>query len=277
MTFLNPLLLFGMAAIAAPILIHLMMNRRVKPVIWAAMRFLQAAMRKNRKRMNIEDLILLLLRCLILILLALALARPILGRNGAAAVGKSSEMAVIALDNSYSMGQSDGSASRFDQARAAAEQVIDSLPPGSSVAVLLFSDVVRAVIPEPTFDLNLARKIVRDAALSDRTTDVFGALAKARETLARHPGTARGIYLITDGQATGWKRFNDIAEMLRDPAVKSNLILVGSPEPYNLCVSDLRQTSPLTAVGEPIQFDVEVSNFGEHEAKDVPCKDRDRR
>lgn len=183
MTFLNPLLLFGMGAIAAPIIIHMLMNRRIKPVVWAAMRFLKAAVIKNQKKMNIEDIVLLVLRCLLLILLALALARPVFRKAGAAMTGRGVETAVIALDNSYSMGQSDGGETRFEQARQAAEQVIDSMEPGSSVAVFLFSDVVKAVIPQPTYDLNLARKTVRDAALSDRGTDVDTALKQAVSTL----------------------------------------------------------------------------------------------
>ena len=272
MTFLNPLLLFGMAAIAAPIIIHMFMNRRIKRVVWAAMRFLQASVQKNQKRMEIEDLLLLALRCLILVLLALALARPVIGRVADAGAGKGGETAVIALDNSYSMGQSDSSASRFDQARKAAEQVIDSLPSGSSVAVLLFSDVVRASIAEPTYDLNLARKVVRDAALSDRSTDVQAVMRQAMETLGRHASASQGIYLITDGQAAGWKKFNDITGMLRSPTVKSRLILVGDDETHNLGIKDLRQAGTVVAVGDNIPFDVEVGNFGAGEAKDVPVR-----
>ena len=272
MTFLNPLLLFGMAAIAAPIIIHMFMNRRIKLVVWAAMQFLEASVQKNKKRMKIEDLLLLALRCLILILLALALARPVIGRVADAGPGKGGETAVIAIDNSYSMGQSDSSASRFDQARTAAEQVIDSLPSGSSVAVLLFSDVVRASIAEPTYDLNLARKMARIAALSDRSTDVQAVLIQAMEILGRHPSTGQGIYLITDGQASGWKKFNDITGILRSPSVKSRLILVGDPESHNLGIKNLRQAGAMVVVGEAIPFDVEVGNFGAGEAKDVAVR-----
>jgi len=272
MSFLNPLLLFGTAAIAAPIIIHLLMNRRIKPVVWAAMRFLQASVQKHRKRMNIEDILLLLLRCLILILLALALARPVFRGAGAAVAGKGAETAVIAIDNSYSMGQSDGGATRFDQAREAAEQVIDSLEPGSSVALFLFSDVVRAAIPEPTYDLNLARKMVRDATLSDRGTDIDSVLKQAVETLGRHSGGSEGIYLVTDGQAVGWRQFDDITKMLRNPALRTRIILVGGPEAHNLCVSDLQLASSMASVGEAAQFDVEVTNFGLGEAKDVAVR-----
>src|ERR1700744_2591876 len=117
MGFLNPLLLYGMAAIAAPIIIHMFMNRRIKQVVWAATRFLKTSIQKNQKRMNLEDILLLLMRCLLLILLALAMARPVFHRAATAAMpGRSSETAIIVIDNSYSMGESDGGPTRFDLA-----------------------------------------------------------------------------------------------------------------------------------------------------------------
>ncbi|HWB60685.1 MAG TPA: BatA and WFA domain-containing protein, partial [Chthoniobacteraceae bacterium] len=273
MGFLNPLLLWGMAAIAAPIIIHMFMNRRIKQVVWAATRFLQTSIQKNQRRMNLEDIILLLLRCLLLILLALAMSRPIFHKAIAALnTGRSSETAIIVLDNSYSMGESDGGQSRFDLAKAAALQAIDSLPKGSTVAILLFSDVVHAPIPEPTFDLDLARKVVRDAELSDRTTDVQQALKQAFDTLQRHAVATQRIYLITDGQENGWGQFDDILKMLHNETVSTSIILVGSGNVENLGVSNLLLASPMADVGEAAQFDIEVTNFGHEDARDVAVR-----
>jgi hypothetical protein len=272
MAFLNPLLLFGTAAIAAPIIIHLFFNRRVKKMAWAAMRFLENSVVKNRKRLRVEDILLLALRCLLLVLLALALARPIFGGAGNAAMGRGSEVAVIALDNSYSMGQNDGGPTRLDQARQAAEQIVDGLPSGSSVAVLLFSDLVNAVVPEPTYDLNLARKVIRGAKLSSRPTNVQPVLTQAVETLTRRGGAGASIYLITDGQASGWAALGEIRKTLASPAITSRLILVGGPEEHNLAVSDLRLASAIAAVGTAAQFEVEVTNFGVSEARAVSVK-----
>ncbi len=274
MSFLQPLLLCGIAAIAAPIIIHLFMNRRVKPVVWAAMRFLQASVQQRQKQLNLEDLLLLALRCLLLILLALALARPILGGHGAAGLKHASEMAVIVLDNSYSMGAGEGGVTRFDEARQAAEQILDSLSSGSSVAVLLFSDEVRAVIPEPTYDLNLARKVIRDAPLSDRTTDVGPAMSRALDLLRPRSGVGKSIYLITDGQAGGWKPFDDVRKLIADPSAATHVIIVGSGRQpgRNLCVSDLRLESAVAAVGAPARFSVEVSNFSSAEANNVAVR-----
>src|SRR5579864_8864844 len=60
-------------AVSVPIIIHLLNRRRFKIVTWAAMRFLLAAQRKNSRRMRLEQLILLAVRCLLVLLLVLAM------------------------------------------------------------------------------------------------------------------------------------------------------------------------------------------------------------
>ena len=55
MTFLNPTIaLVGLACVAIPIIIHILMRRRRRPVQWAAMEFLMEAYRRQRRRMNLE-------------------------------------------------------------------------------------------------------------------------------------------------------------------------------------------------------------------------------
>jgi hypothetical protein len=72
----NPWLLAGAAAIAAPIIIHLLSKRKFRILDWAAMDFLLEAERKNRRRVRMENFIILLLRCLAIALIALLAARP---------------------------------------------------------------------------------------------------------------------------------------------------------------------------------------------------------
>ncbi len=271
MSFLNPIMLAGLAAISVPIIIHLLNRRKFRKVTWAAMRFLQNAIEQNQRRMRIEDMILLALRCLLLALLALALARPAILSDASAVFGQSKVTGVVVLDNSMSMGVSDGTATRFEKARRAAEQVIDSLPSGSATAVLLASDVVQTVIPEPTFDLNLARKAVRDAALTDRATDIFPALVKAIDTLKDRIALRKEIYLVTDGQAAGWRQLTEIQRALErtKSEIKTTVILVNEHEERNLAVSDLRLASGLSAVGQPLRFEVKVTNHGKEEVRNA--------
>ena len=65
--FASPPLLWGLAAASLPIIIHLLNRRKFREMPWAAMRFLLAAIRKNQRRIRIEQWILLAVRTLIII------------------------------------------------------------------------------------------------------------------------------------------------------------------------------------------------------------------
>ena len=216
---LNPLMAWiGAFAVSVPIIIHLLNKRKFERVVWAAMRFLRLSVEQNQRRMRIEDLLLLALRCLLLLLLGLALARPTIRSLGAGGwLGQAKVTSVVLLDNSYSMSAADGAKSRFENAKEAAVKAIDSLPAGSSVAVLLASDATPSgPIPEPTFDLDLARRTVRDAKVCDRSTNLYPAVKTAVDTLKNRRAGAREIYLVTDTQALGWKQFTDIRNALEE-------------------------------------------------------------
>src|SRR5690349_5326192 len=61
-------------AVSVPVLIHLLNKRRYRIVTWAAMRFLLNAQKQNTRRMRLEQLVLLLVRCALVLLVILAMA-----------------------------------------------------------------------------------------------------------------------------------------------------------------------------------------------------------
>jgi hypothetical protein len=78
MTFLSPIMLFALAAIAVPVLIHIFNRSKAERVQWGAMQFLLASVSTQQRRILLEEMILLALRCVMLALVALAMARPFL-------------------------------------------------------------------------------------------------------------------------------------------------------------------------------------------------------
>src|SRR5438874_13812830 len=67
--FLNPYaMIFGGLLVSAPIIIHLINRMRFKRVRWAAMEFLLKSQKKNRRKLIVEQLVLLALRCLLVLL-----------------------------------------------------------------------------------------------------------------------------------------------------------------------------------------------------------------
>ena len=76
MSFLTGTFLFAMIAAGGPLIIHLLNRRRHRVVHWAAMDFLREAVRRNKRIIELKDIILLLLRTLAVALFVLAMAQP---------------------------------------------------------------------------------------------------------------------------------------------------------------------------------------------------------
>src|SRR5438270_3177328 len=101
-TFLNPAYLFaGLALISLPIIIHLINRMRFKRIRWAAMEFLLKAQKRNRRRLIIEQLILLALRCFLVALVGLLVARFV--GFSFADIGSKQAMHIVLLDDTLSM------------------------------------------------------------------------------------------------------------------------------------------------------------------------------
>ena len=115
--------------ISIPIIIHLINRRRFRRIDWAAMEFLLQALKKNRRRIRLESLILLALRILLIGLAGLALARPVLSGRGLAWLGGAfrSEEKIFILDDSFSMARREADRSAFDRASAALETQVRRL------------------------------------------------------------------------------------------------------------------------------------------------------
>src|ERR1700726_2962838 len=100
--FLNPwTMVAGAGLVSAPIIIHLINRMRFRRVKWAAMEFLLKAQKRNRRRLIIEQLILLALRCLLVALVGLLVMRFV--GFSFADIGSKQAMHIVLLDDTLSM------------------------------------------------------------------------------------------------------------------------------------------------------------------------------
>ena len=76
MSFINQALLYGLAGISIPIILHLLNRRSAKQIEWGAMQFLLDSVESRKRRIQLEEALLLAARCLLFGLVALAVARP---------------------------------------------------------------------------------------------------------------------------------------------------------------------------------------------------------
>src|SRR5580693_431761 len=108
MSFLTPLFLVGLSAIAIPILIHLIQRERKRVIAFPSLMFIRRIPYQSVRRRRVRHWPLLLLRVAAFALIALAFARPFFRQRAfaAAAAGGAREI-VILLDQSASMGYGD--------------------------------------------------------------------------------------------------------------------------------------------------------------------------
>lgn len=76
MAFVNLSLLVGGALVVIPVVLHLIMRQRPKPLVFPALRFIHERRLANQRRLQLRHWLLLVLRCGAIGLFVLALARP---------------------------------------------------------------------------------------------------------------------------------------------------------------------------------------------------------
>ncbi|MBC8127917.1 MAG: BatA domain-containing protein [Gloeobacteraceae cyanobacterium ES-bin-144] len=264
MSFLNPMMLAALGAISAPIIIHLLNKFRVKTTEWGAMKFLLDSIQKNEKRVKIEDLLLLILRCLLIALAVFAFARPVLkALAGSASESGEAVAAAVLLDNSASMSQSLGTGTLFDLGKKEIAQWLDGQPSQSLTTLYLVSNKTEALIGKPSKDHGLFRKILSEAETTDHGSEIAQGVRLAIESLKTVSDLPREIRIYTDGQAKAWLKSDEIIKLAKEnPDIRIVPVILGEKAPENAGIVALRTDGGIVAVGQPSRFHVEVGNYG---------------
>ena len=292
--FVNPLLLFGLAMVSAPVIIHILNKRRYRVQNWAAMDFLLAAQVSNRRRVKFEDLILLLLRMAIIGFLVMAVARPVL--RGLA--GWREDSRIVVMDDSFSMEAVSATGKVFDTAReSAVSQVQDAMGGSVPVSVWLGSrpesllgkvagqvqgGVVTGGSPAGASAETLASLAGRDlldslreVATSDLPLDFPRVLRKLiDEAKGSAAPVVRSVVLVSDYRRRDWLAEDgslaDSLEVLFEEIKREDLVDgfnfqfvdVSSGSLDNTAITGFSIESDPVLAGVPVRIAVEVTNYG---------------
>lgn len=142
MNFLAPLFALGALAVIGPILFHLIRRTTREKTPFSTLMFLEPSPPRITKRSRLENVWLLLLRCLVLALLALAFARPFLERAMPGPPPGAGQRIVILADTSASMRRE----KLWDEARGKVEARLRAMHLTDQVAVMAFDREMRTVM-----------------------------------------------------------------------------------------------------------------------------------
>ncbi len=284
MPFIHPAIFWtGLAAVSLPILIHILNRRRYRVHDWAAMKFLIESLRRNRRRLRIEELILLAIRCLAVLLVAAALARF----SGCESMGllpggdSGRRTTVFLLDDSFSMAQKHGPSRVFSAAVTDLTEWLRVQKQTDTVAVLLgASHKPREAFFGPAFVTDRESLLVRIGALkpSDRRMRLSESLAAAEEIFRDDKPGTRQLFLLGDFRKADLsnraeadacrKRF----ESLRKMGVEVVAIDYGVPAGSNLTVRSISLLDEFAVANLPLRIGVTVANHGQQTVRNVPVR-----
>ena len=230
MTFVTAgLAIAGLAAMAVPILIHLLSRQRRRPIQWAAMRFLIEALRKHRRRLQLQQLLLLAVRCLILALLGAALARPFLESAGMLD-GAGSRVVYLVIDNGLASSvrtSSDGETrTALDASIDTAVSLVESLGAGDAVGIITAARPATGVVVPPSGDRRAIIELLRSLEPAESPTDFPAALGLLKAALADlGPRGDRAVaYLLSDFRSGSARLEASLPADLAGPAISATLL-----------------------------------------------------
>ena len=216
MGMLAPAFLAGLAALAIPVLVHLIHRERKETVPFPSLMFLRKVPYRSVRRQKLRHLLLLAARCLALIILVAAFSRPFFDRDIAPSAGAASgREVVILLDRSYSMGYG----SRWDRALASARTVARAVGATDRVSLVTFG-ATASQLTEPASTGARVETALASVRPTSEPTRFAAGFRMAAQILAASELPRREIVLISDFHRFGWTP-NDEVSLPEGAAVRS--------------------------------------------------------
>ena len=202
MTFLQPLILWGLPLVLLPVIIHLINRMRHRPRQWAAMQFLLAATRSSTSHAKLRNLLIMLMRILAVLALLIFLARPLVGGWMGWALAAAPDVILLLVDRSASMESRVAGAdeSRREEALRMLTEAAREFEHASHLVLLDSATRQASEIPSASSLLKWP-----DTQPTDTAADLPAMLQTALDWLIENQAGTAEIWIASDLQASNWQ------------------------------------------------------------------------
>ena len=258
MSFLTPLFFLGVAALAAPILVHLVRRTRARKVQFPALVFVRQVPQRTIRRRTLHNLLLLLLRCLAILLIVIAFTRPFFNTGSAARDNNAAGATVILIDNSLSMRRE----GLFAEAQRRAQAALDEARNDEQIALVSF-DKRYTIVNRFIADKNRVRTGLETLSAGWDGTDYEQALRGAESLLSESDTTGpKRIVMISDFQAPGWTPASATFKLSNNTQLTTLDVGGNNPQP-NVAITNVEARGVVFGQKYLDNLVVHVSNFSD--------------
>jgi hypothetical protein len=265
MSFIYPLFLFGLLALAIPLIIHLFNFKRYKTQYFSNVQLLKRIRKESQKKSILKQLFILIARLLALASLVIAFSRPFIplsNRSTNAAL----QIVAIYVDNTFSMKAEGEKGQLLEQARQKAIEIANSYRVGTQFLVLT-SDF----LPQHQFILNKEQFIqqvaqIKEGPRSPKISEIFNEASQIISSSGKR--TEKTLYVLSDFQKSGV----DMDAIQSDSSLFTYLLPFNSGKTNNLLIDSCWFEVPGRKIGQAEKLFVRIKNLSDQAYQNIPVR-----
>lgn len=265
MQFVNPLYLFGLLAIAIPVIIHLFNFRRFRKVYFSNVRFLQELKQQTQKQSQLRHLLILAMRIIAIAALVMAFAQPYIPFSDRQLKMASRNEVSIFVDNSFSMEATGTNGTLLDESKQKAREIASAYK-STDLFQLLTCD----------FEGRHQRLVTRDEFLTmldevrtSPSVHSFSEIVRRQyDLLKNETSSRRNAYIISDFQKSSYSSI----DILQDSAINTYLVPLKSTASANLYIDSCWFDQPTQQPGKTSLLKARIWNKSDNDLEKIPLK-----
>jgi len=265
MSFLYPVFLFALFALAIPVIIHLFNFKRYKTVYFSNVTLLKLIKKESRKKSQIKQLVILAARLLALASLVFAFSRPFIPLN-TRTPKTAQQIVAIYIDNTFSMKNVNEKGQILEQAKLKAIEIANSYRSGTQYLILT-SDL----LPQHQFLLNKEQfnqqvTEIKESTRAPKFSEIYAQVIRSISGATKKADKI--FYFLSDFQKNGI----DFETLETDSAVWTYLLPFTSDKTNNLILDSCWFEVPGRKIGQQEKLFVRLKNLSEQAYQNIPVR-----
>lgn len=265
MSFLYPLFLFALLALAIPLIIHLFNFKRYKTLHFSNVQLLKRIKKESKKKSQLKQLLILISRLLVIASLVFAFSRPYIPLSNRSS-NAARQVVAIYIDNSFSMKAEGENGQLLEQVRQKAIEIANSYRVGT-----LFLVLTNDFLPQHKFLLNKEQFIqqvaqIKESPHSPKISEIYN---EASQTFSNSERNAeKTLFILSDFQ----KSTANIEAVQPDSTIFTYLLPFRSEKTNNLLVDSCWFEVPGRKIGQAEKLFVRIKNLSEQAYQNIPLR-----
>lgn len=262
MSFLYPNMLFGLIALAIPLVVHLFNFRRHKIVYFSNTATLKTIEQENAKTKKLKYVIIMIMRMLFIAGLVFAFAHPY-RKSQNLMTDDAGNLIAVYIDNSMSMQSQSSEISLLEDARSSARALVRNISPSQRFVLLTNSREIGNEYPMSLDEMLMSI----DGMKTEAGPLAFNELYENIQMIMRRNGfKSSSLFLYSDFQ----ENMMNLDGIVVDSAIQIVAFPLVSDFRQNVYIDTVWLSSPILQVGLSNEVNVKIVNESEREFKGFP-------